>query len=99
MTNHSSTAIIEIAPVAPTATSAVPLYQNPAAVYLASLGEGSRLTMRTALNTIGEILGVGAVRDSDGRDMRCLAVPWAGLQRHCHVAADLQVGLYRAGPV
>src|SRR6266540_208579 len=72
--------------VARTTSLAVPLDQNPAAVYLASLGQGSRQTMRTALNTIGELLGIGAVRDTDGRDMRCLAVPWANL-RYQHTAA------------
>jgi SAM-dependent methyltransferase len=72
--------------VARTTSPALPLDQNPAAVYLASLGQGSRQTMRTALNTIGELLGVGAVRDADGRDMRCLVVPWASL-RYQHTAA------------
>src|SRR5262249_16654402 len=69
-----------------TVPSAVPLDQNPAAVYLASLGEGSRMTVRGALNTIGELLGVGEMRDAEGRDMRCLAVPWASL-RYQHTAA------------
>src|SRR6476646_9760870 len=86
MTDHSTTAIITTASAALTVPSAVPLDQNPAAVYLASLGEGSRMTMRGALNTIGELLGVGELRDADGRDMRCLAVPWASL-RYQHTAA------------
>jgi integrase len=42
--------------------------------------------MRGALNTIGELLGVGELRDADGRDIRCLAVPWASL-RYQHTAA------------
>jgi integrase/recombinase XerD len=72
--------------VARTASPPVPLDQNPAAVYLASLGQGSRQTMRTALNTIGELLGVGAVRDADGRDMRCLVVLWGNLRPEHTVA-------------
>src|SRR5262245_62100613 len=75
-----------IPPVAPAAHPPVSLNQNPAAVYLASLSEGSRLTMRGALNTIAELLGVGEVLDANGRDMRCLAVPWGSL-RYAHTAA------------
>jgi integrase len=44
------------------------------------------MTMRGALNTMGELLGVGEMRDAEGRDMRCLAVPWASL-RYQHTAA------------
>jgi integrase/recombinase XerD len=64
----------------------VPLDQNPAAVYLASLGEGSLRTMRTALNTIGALLGVGEVLDAESHDMRFLAVPWSSL-RYQHTLA------------
>jgi len=42
--------------------------------------------MRTALNTIGGLLGVGVHLDSGNRDMRCLAVPWGAL-RYQHTAA------------
>jgi integrase len=86
MTDHTPTASTTTPSAALTVPSAVSLDQNPAAVYLASLGEGSRMTMRGALNTIGELLGVGEMRDADGRDMRCLAVPWASL-RYQHTAA------------
>jgi integrase len=77
--------------VAPTAASAVPLDQNPAAIYLASLGEGSQATMRTALNTIAALLGVGEVRDANGPDLRCLAVPWAELRQEHTTAIRAQL--------
>jgi integrase len=91
MTDDFTMAITSAPPVALTAPSAVPLDQNPAAVYLASLGEGSRMTMRGALNTIGELLGVGEMRDVDGRDMRCLAVPWASLREQHTTAIRAQL--------
>ena len=47
---------------------------------------GSRRTMRTALNIIGGLLGVGEVRNEQGQDVRCLVVPWASL-RYQHTAA------------
>jgi hypothetical protein len=74
--NINSSALLAVAP----ANHAVPLDQNPAAIYLASLGDGSRRTMRTALNTIADLLGVGEALDSHGRDLRCLAVPWGSLR-------------------
>ncbi len=64
----------------------VPFEQNPAAVYLATLNDESRRTMRTALNRLGELLGVGEALDVTGRDMRCLTVPWANL-RYQHTTA------------
>jgi len=88
MTDHLTLAI-EPAPILSVTTStalSVPLDQNPASVYLASLSDGSQRTMRTALNTIGELLGVGAHLDSDNRDMRCLAVAWGAL-RYQHTEA------------
>jgi hypothetical protein len=42
--------------------------------------------MRTAMNIIGELLGVGEVLNADGQDVRCLVVPWASL-RYQHTAA------------
>ncbi len=50
--------------------------RNPAAVYLASLAHGSRRTMRDALNTIAEMLGVADA----------LSVEWSAL-RFQHTAA------------
>lgn len=63
------------------ASRSTPLDQNPAAVYLMSLSEGSRPTMRTALNTIAGILGTAERRDDLGHDVRCFDVPWAALRR------------------
>jgi integrase len=68
-----------------------PLDQNPAAVYLAQLAPGSRRTMREALNTIAEMLGVSELCDADGRDVRCLAAPWSALryQHTSKIRSDL----------
>lgn len=55
-----------------------PLDQNPAAVYLAGLSEGSRGTMRQALNTIAGIL--------TGGQADCFAIEWAAV-RYQHTAA------------
>lgn len=68
------------------ADAPTPLDQNPAAIYLASLGEGSRRTMRTALTIIAGLLGVPERRDEAGHDLRFLDVPWASL-RYQHTAA------------
>lgn len=68
------------------------LDRNPAAVYLAGLSEGSRRTMRDALNTIASlVLGVDleAVWFDQGRDAAkhfYLRFPWAELEFQ-HVAA------------
>jgi site-specific recombinase XerD len=66
--------------VARSANSLAPLNQNPAAVYLSSLSENSRLTMRTALNTLGELLGIDEALDANGQDVRFLSVSWAALR-------------------
>src|SRR5689334_15565782 len=77
--------------VAPAAHAPVSLDQNPAAIYLASLGNESRRTMRTALNTIAELLGVAEVLDADGRDARFLAVPWGSLRSEHTIALHAQL--------
>ncbi len=63
-----------------------PPEQNPATIYLASLAEGSRRTMREALNTIATLLGVDETRNAAGQDVRCLTTPWGQL-RYAHTVA------------
>ncbi|NTU79267.1 MAG: tyrosine-type recombinase/integrase [Chloroflexales bacterium] len=60
--------------------------QNAAAVYLTGLAPGSRRTMREALNTIAEQLGVAEVRNAEEQDVRCLHTPW-GKVRYAHTVA------------
>jgi len=59
-------------------TDRLPLAENPAAVYLGSLAEGSRRTMRWALDTIAHLA-------SDGQ-ADAFTLPWAAL-RYQHTAA------------
>src|SRR2546425_5526005 len=68
---------------------AVPPDQRPARVYLARLGEGSRRTIRTALDTLAGLLTSG----------RCNAdtLEWARL-RYQHTAALRAVLLERYQP-
>jgi integrase len=63
-----------------------PPEQNPATIYLASLAEGSRRTMREALNTIATLLGVDEICNAAGQDVRCLTMPWVQL-RYPHTLA------------
>jgi hypothetical protein len=69
-----------ILPAVLSTTLAIPLDQNPASIYLASLNKSSRRTMHTALNTLGALLGVGEVVDSEGHDVRCFVVLWGNLR-------------------
>ena len=57
-----------------------PPEQNPATIYLASLAEGSRRTMREALNTIATLLGIDESRNAAGQDVRCMTTPWGQLR-------------------
>jgi len=61
-----------------------PPEQNPATIYLASLAEGSRRTMREALNTIAALLGVDETRNAAGQDVRCLITPWGSAPLRTH---------------
>lgn len=72
-----ATAVIQVETV-DTRKPARPLDQQPAAVYLASMAEGSRRTMREALNTIAAMLTNGQAD--------ALAFPWGALQFQ-HTAA------------
>jgi len=71
-----------IAPLAPTdalrLSSPPPLSQHPAAVYLASLGVGSRRTMRQSLNAIARLL--------TQNQCDAFTLDWAAL-RYAHTAA------------
>lgn len=71
-------AVIESAPNSLTGLATLPLDQNPAAVYLATLRPVGRRGMQRALNLIAEVL-------SNGRH-NALSFPWASL-RFQHTAA------------
>lgn len=59
-------------------SESLPLDQNPAAIYLASLRQSGRQTMRTGLNTVAAIIS-GGKHDA-------LSLPWQNL-RYQHTAA------------
>lgn len=67
-------------------SSGLPLDQNPAAVYIASLeSQGSKRTQRQALDTIAALL-LGADLESDAVKNLCLSVDWSAL-RYQHTTA------------
>ncbi|MBD2296832.1 site-specific integrase [Anabaena sphaerica FACHB-251] len=70
-------------------TEPVPITMHPALVYLASLGEGSRRTMREALNAIARLL------TNDSCDAQTL--DWAKL-RYQHTAAVRSVLMEKYSP-
>ncbi len=70
-------AIVSVETRAIVVAEPAPLERNPAAVYLAGLSEGSRRTMRQALNVLAGIL----TGEADA-----LSLPW-GQVRYPHVAA------------
>ena len=80
----TSSAIMFVA--ASSALIEAPLARNPAAVYLAALDEGSRRTMRQALNTLAALLGVTSQQDGAGNNVTYLACPWGEL-RYPHTTA------------
>jgi len=60
----------------------LPPQRDPAAVYLASLSEGSRRTMRGALNRVARLLGRDPVEVA-GREVTCRFFRWSALRpRH-----------------
>lgn len=63
-----------------------PLDQNPVAVYLASLGSGSRPTIGTALSTIADLFGLPERHDVERRDVRWMDVSLGHLH-HYHTDA------------
>jgi len=98
-TEDPRTEIIPAGSAALTASTPGPLAENPAAVYLASLGsEASRRTMMHALNAIAELLNVPLVfaeredlrRNTPGalvrEDVTYLYTDWSAL-RYQHTAA------------
>lgn len=57
----------------------LPPDRDPAVVYLASLSEGSRRTIRCALNKVARLLGLDPVKTEE-REITCRYCRWAGLR-------------------
>jgi site-specific recombinase XerD len=83
------TKIGETNPVSLALTTPVPLTEHPAAVYLASLGVGSRRTMEQALNAIANIL--------TGNTCDALTLDWSKL-RYKHTSAVRGILVERYAP-
>jgi site-specific recombinase XerD len=82
----SALATVSMTGSAFTTLTDMPLARHPAAVYLAALDAGSRRTMRQALNTLANLLGVPPQRDAAGKEVTYLACPWGSL-RYQHTSA------------
>jgi site-specific recombinase XerD len=83
------TDIGKINPVSLALTTPVPLTEHPAAVYLASLGAGSRRTMEQSLNAIAKILTANTCD--------ALTLDWSKL-RYKHTAAVRGILVERYAP-
>jgi hypothetical protein len=81
---------VPIAPRALLRVEALPVERHPAAVYLASLGSGSRRTMRQSLGVIASLISGGRA------DIRSLA--WEKLRyQHCQAVRTALAERYAAG--
>lgn len=85
-----SSAIVPIGPRALLRVEALPVERHPAAVYLSSLGSGSRRTMRQSLAVIANLVSGGRA------DTRTLA--WEKLRyQHCQAVRTALAEKYAAG--
>jgi integrase len=93
MSNAEASSLpVPIAPRALLRVEALPSDRHPAAVYLSSLGSGSRRTMRQSLSVIAEIVSGGRA------DVRSLA--WEALKyQHCQAVRTALAEKYAAGTV
>jgi hypothetical protein len=81
---------VSIGPLALLRVEVLPVERHPAAVYLASLGSGSRRTMRQSLGVIANLVSGGRA------DVRSLA--WEKLRyQHCQAVRTALAEKYAAG--
>ncbi|MFW6082896.1 MAG: tyrosine-type recombinase/integrase [Chloroflexota bacterium] len=84
--------------IAPTQTQALTLsrpfspHRDPAAVYLATLGQGSRRTMRASLNKVARLLGLEPI-ERQGREVTYRHCHWAQVRRSHLVAVRSRLTL------